>query len=434
MKLQLKHKLVVGTSIGIVCLVLLVASRYSTQKSPTMAMPIPEVEVVTVVQEDIPIYNEWIGTLDGMVNAEIRAQVSGYLLIQHYAEGSFVKKGQCLFEIDPRPFQVALDQAKARLAEAEAQLAQANGALLQSKAQLASAEANQVGAQLDVDRFTPLAKEKAVTDQDLDHAVQANLAAKAQVAAAESGVETAKAAIVATKAMIEVARAAVASAELNLSFTKITSPVDGVAGIAQAQVGNLVNAGASNLTTVSTLDPIKVYFTVTEQEYLNHVRKTPDQTERQAKEQELKLELILADGSVYPNPGKFYVADRQVNTQTGTIRLAGLFPNSDNVLRPGQYGRVRAMTELRPGALLVPQRAVTELQGKYQVAVVSKNNQVSLRPVKVGERIGSQWIIEDGLQPGELVVVEGTQKVRPDVVVNPKPFVTASSTTSTTGQ
>jgi membrane fusion protein, multidrug efflux system len=344
------------------------------------------------------------------------------LLRQNYKEGSFVRKGQLLFEIDPRPFQAALDQAKGDLARAQAQLAQANSQLLQAQAQLAQAEANQVKAQLDVDRYTPLAKEKAVTAQEFDNAVQANIAAKAQVKAANAGVETAKSAIVAANAAVEASRATVKTAELNLSFTKITSPIDGVAGIAQAQVGNLIQPNGGALTTVSTLDPIKAYFTLSEQEYLAYTRRDSIQKKWGAGASGLELELVLADGSTFPQKGKFFVADRQVDQKTGAIRLAGTFPNPGNTLRPGQYARVRAITSMKESALLVPQRAVTELQGSYRVAVVGNDNKVNIRTVKVGPRVGSMWVIEDGLKPDERVVAEGTQKVRAEATVNPIPF------------
>lgn len=421
MNILRKHKLLIGVTMVLIVMALLVAASRSKAKGTPPALRPPEVEVVQVEQRDVPIYREWIGTLDGMVNAQIKAQVTGYLLKQHYTDGSFVKKGQLLFEIDPRPFQAALDQAKGDLARAQGQWAQANSQLLQAQAQLAQAEANQGKTQLDVGRYTPLAKEQAVTNQELDNAVQANLAAQAQVKATNAGVETAKAAIVAAKASVEAAKAAVATAELNLGFTRISSLIDGIAGIAQAQVGNLIGPSSGVLTTVSTVDPIKVYFTVSEQEYLDYVRRNPSERERQAREKQIELELILADGTPYPQKGKFFVADREVNTSTGTIRLAGLFSNPGNILRPGQYGRVRAVTDVKAGALLVPQRAVTELQGSYRVAVVGPDNKVSIRPVKVGERVGTLWIIEDGLKPGERVITEGTQKVRPDATVSPKP-------------
>ena len=428
MKLLSKRKLVIGAAIGLAGLALLVAVLSSKSKPPAQAMPAPEVEVAQVEQKDVPIYSEWIGTLDGMVNAVITAQVSGYLLRQVYREGSFVRKGELLFEIDPRPLQAALNQSKGELAKAQAQLTQADGQLLQAQAQLAQSEANQGKAQLDVDRYTPLAREKAITDQELDNAVQVNLAAKAQVKASSAGVETAKAAIVAAKAAVSAAEAAVETAELNLGFTKVTSLIDGIAGIAQAQVGNLVSPTSGPLTTVSTVDPIKVYFTPTEREYLNFTRTNPTQSQRDAASSRLELELVLVDGTTYPQKGRFFVADRQIDQRTGAIRIAGTFPNPGNILRPGQYGRVRAVTSLREGALLVPQRAVAELQGGYRVAVVGDANKVSIRAVKVGNRIGSMWIIEEGLNPGERVVAEGAQKVRPDVVVNPKPFVAPSPT------
>jgi RND family efflux transporter MFP subunit len=430
MNYLLRHKLVIGVTFSAIVVALLIAvgGSKSKGKAPAGAPPPANVEVAQVESQNVPIYSEWIGTLDGMVNAEIRGQAPGYLLRQNYTEGSFVRKGQLLFEIDPRPFQATLDQAKGDLARAQAQQAQANSQLLQAQAQLAQAEANQVKAQLDVDRYTPLAKEKAVTAQELDNAVQANVAAKAQVKAANAGVETAKSAIVAADAAVEAARATVKTAELNLSFTKITSPIDGVAGIATAQVGNLIQPSGAALTTVSTLDPIKAYFTLSEQEYLAYTRRNSIQSNWGAGAKGpggpggLELELVLSDGSPYAHKGKFFVADRQVDQKTGSIRLAGIFPNPGNTLRPGQYARVRAITSTKESALLVPQRAVTELQGSYRVAVVGNDNKVSVRPVKVGPRVGAMWVIEDGLKPDEKVVAEGTQKVRPDAVVNPIPF------------
>lgn len=429
MEKQSRRKWVIGAVIGLVCIsVLVLVVRASKPKPQPQAPPPLELEVAQVEQRDVPIQREWIGTLDGLVNAEIKAQVTGYLLRQRYVEGSFVRKGQLLFEIDPRPFQAALDQARAKTAEAEGQLARANGQLLEAKAQVAQAQANQGKTQLDVNRYTPLAKEKAITEQELDNAVQTNLAALAQVEASRAGVETAQAAIVAAKATIEATKAAAATEQLNLSFTRITSPIDGIAGIATAQTGNLVSANGASLTTISTVDPIKVYFTVTEQEYLRYVRTNPSESQRQASQRALELNLILADGTTYPRPGRFFVADREVSAQTGSIRLAGLFPNPGNLLRPGQYGRVRAVTETMKGALLVPQRAVSELQGSYQVAVVGDGNKVSIRPVKIGERSDSMWVITEGLTAGEKVIAEGTQKARPDAIINPKPYVAPSPT------
>jgi membrane fusion protein, multidrug efflux system len=385
-----------STVCPVIAIVILLGSIGCGKSEQPQARP-PEVEVVQVEQKDVPIWNEWVGTLEGLVNAQIKPQVTGYLLRQTFKEGSFVRKGELLFEIDPRTFQAALDQAKAQRANAEGQLAQA--------------EANQVKAQLDVNRYTPLAKEQAVTQQDLDNAIQANVAAQAQVRAA--------------KAQIDAAKAQVDAAQLNLGFTRIVSQIDGIAGIAQAQIGDLVGP-TTLLTTVSTLDPIKVYFPVSEKGYLNYIKENPDAAKRAEQERQLGLEMILADGSLYPHEGSFSFADRQVDVKTGTLRLQGLFPNPGNILRPGQFARVRAITTTKKGALLVPQRAVTELQGSYQVAVVGKDNKVEIRPVKVAQRIGTQWIIDAGLKPGERVVAEGIQRVRAGITVNPKPLKATS--------
>jgi len=424
--IPLKRKTVLwAATVPLIITGLVVASRCS--KTQIVQSSPPDVQVVQVEQKDVPIYSEWIGTLDGMVNAEIKAQVTGYLLKQDYSEGSFVRKGQLLFEIDARPLQAALDQANGDLAKAESQLIQAEAQLLQATAQLAQAEANQGKTQLDVNRFVPLAKEKAITDQELDNAVQANLAAKALVKAANAGVETAKAAILAAKAQVKTAQAAVQTAQLNLGFTKITLLIDGVAGVARAQVGDLVSPSGQALTTVSTVDPIKVYFTASEQEWLDWNRRFPTEASRVAESKLLPLELILANGNTYPHEGFIYFSDREVNQSTGTIRIVGTFANPENILRPGGYGRVRAATNIREGALVVPQRAVTELQGSYQVAVVGTDNKVSIRTVKVGDLTGNMWIIEEGLKPGERVVAEGVQKVRAGALVNPKPFVMAAA-------
>jgi membrane fusion protein, multidrug efflux system len=451
-----KRKLLISATIvvaGVIFVVLLGAGR---SKNPAQATPRPlEVKVSQVAQQDVPVYSEWIGTTDGMVNADIKAQVTGYLLRQDYKEGSFVNKGQLLFEIDPRPFQAALDQANgqvaqfqgqleqanSQVAQAEAQVAQANSKLLEAEAQLAQAQANQVKTQLDVNKYAPLAEQKAVTQQEYDNAMQANVVAKAQVKAAEAGVETAraglraanaqvgaaKAAIATVKGQIENAKAAVRTAELNVSFTRIIAPIDGIAGIAQAQVGNLISTQSAPLTTVSTVDPVKVYFTLSEQQYLNFSKRNLIEAGRGGSVAQIELELVLADGATYPQKGSFYFADRQVDQKTGAIRLAGVFPNPGNVLRPGQYGRVRAVTSTKTGALLAPQRAIIELQGNYQVAVVGADSRVEIRTVKVGDRAGSMWIIEDGLKAGESVVAEGTQKVKPGMTVNPKPYDAATN-------
>src|SRR3989441_5649696 len=294
-----KRMLITCTTIGVIVGALLVAMGRSKTQEMAQAVDLPEVEVVQVAQQDVPISSEWIGTLEGMVNATIKAQVTGYLRKQHYTEGAVVTQGQVLFEIDPRPFQAALDQAKGELAKAQGQLVQANAQLVQANAQVAQAEANQGKAQLDVNRYIPLAKAQAISTQDLDNAVQNNLAAKAQVAAARAGIDTAKAAIVAAKAVVEAAKAEVATATLNLGFTTILSPIQGHAGISTAQGGCLVGSRSGTLTTVSTLDPIKVYYTASEQEYLTSVRQHPTATARAAVQTQAALELLLADGTTY---------------------------------------------------------------------------------------------------------------------------------------
>ena len=378
---------------GVACLVVigLVAGALRPKRASGAGTETPpDVMVAQVEQRDVPIYGEWIGTLDGFVNADVRAQVTGYLVRQPYQEGALVSKGQLLFEIDPRPFQAALDQAEGQLAQATAQLA--------------NAEAVQVRTQLDVERYTPLAKEQAASQQDLDNATQNNLAAKATVATA--------------KAQIKTAEAAVETAKLNLGFTQLTAPISGIAGQAQLQVGALVNTSSTPVTTVSTLDPIRDYFTVSEQDYIE-LQKQFSSSDRQR----WKLQLILADGTIYPHEGAFYFAGRAVDQNTGAIQLAALFPNPGNVLRPGQYGKVRAVVRIEKGALLVPQPAVAELQGNYQVDVVGEDGKIAIRPVKVGDRIGTMWIIQDGLKPGERVVAEGQQTLLPGMTVQPKPFV-----------
>jgi RND family efflux transporter MFP subunit len=333
------------------------------------AIPIPEVGVASVVQKDVPIFSEWVATLDGYVNAQIQPQVTGYIIRQTYKEGSFVRKDQILFHIDPRPFQAVLDQANAQLAQAQAQLAK---------------------TAMDVDRDTPLAKERAIAQSQLDNDIQANRAAKAAVKAAEAQVK---------------------QAQLSLDFTDVKSLVDGIAGIAQVQIGNLVNP-TTVLTSVSRVNPIKAYFSISEQEYIHYAERINAQTQKEIPSDGPPFELILADGSVYPHKGIGLLTNRQVDATTGSIQLVCSFPNPQNLLRPGQFGRLRAAAEVRRGALLVPQKAVNELQGTYQVAVVGSDNKVGIRAVKVGDRVGSTWIIESGVKPGELVIVEGLQKVQ----------------------
>src|SRR2546427_2831860 len=338
--------------------------------------PAPTVQVVSVVQQDTPIYSEWVATLDGYVNAQIQPRVAGYVIKQNYKEGSVVRKGEVLFEIDPRPFKAALDQAKAQLAQAEAQFGKAS---------------------LDVQRDTPLAKARAIAQSQLDTEIQAKLGAQATVLAAKANVE---------------------QAELNVEFTKVTSLVSGIAGIALVQIGGLVGP-SSVLTSVSQVDPIKAYFTVSEQEFTDFHRRFPTQESVEEQRRRIPLQLLLADGTIYERTGTVYFADREINPATGAIRIAGVFRNPNNLLRPGGYGRVRASVKTQNGALLVPQRAVIELQGSYQVAVVGNDNKVSIRPVTVGERVGKMWIVTDGLKPGESVIVEGLMKVRDGATVKP---------------
>ena len=338
-------------------------------------LPDTEVLVAAPIQQDVPVHSEWVATLDGYVNAEIRPQVSGYLIKQNYKEGSVVRKGQVLFEIDPRPFQATLDRAKGELAQAEALLAKTT---------------------IDVDRDTPLAQQKAVPKEKLDNEIQGKRAAEAAV---------------------ESAKAAVERAELDLGWTKVTSLVDGVAGICEVQMGNLVGPN-SHLTSVSQVDPVKVYFPVSEQEYMraNHLSSNGGPMDLF----DNSPELILADGTVYPYKGKILLTDRQIDTNTGTIRLVAAFPNPGNILRPGQYGRVRIQTSFKKDALLVPQSAVKEIQGGYQIALLGTDKKAIIRPVQAGEKVGTMWVIDAGLKADDQVIVEGVEKVKDGTVVVPK--------------
>jgi RND family efflux transporter MFP subunit len=346
----------------------------------TTTTSVLEVGVATVETRDVPVYSEWVATLDGYVNAQIRPQVSGYIIKQNYTEGSLVRRGQVLFEIDPRPFTAALDRAKGDLAQAQAQLGKST---------------------LDVERDTPLAEAKAIAKSQLDNEVQAKLGAQAAV---------------------ESAKATVEQAALNLEWTKVTSLVDGIAGIAQVQIGNLVGAN-SILTSVSQVDPIKAFFPINEHEYLIAQEKSnATSSTHTIRFYGTSVELILADGRIYPQKGKVLLADRQMDPSTGTIRIIAAFPNPGNVLRPGQYGRVRVETNIKKGALLLPQSAVAQSQGSYQVAVVGNDHKVNMRTVKPGETVGTMWVIEDGLKPGEQVVVEGLQQLKEGTLVTPKPI------------
>jgi len=363
----------------IVVLALGIFASGCNKSQATTATSAPEVGVAAVETRDVPMYGEWVATLDGYVNAEIRPQVSGYIIKQDYTEGSLVRKGQVLFEIDPRPFQATLDRAKGDLAQAQAQLGKST---------------------LDVERDTPLADARAIAKSQLDNEVQAKLGAQAAVESAKASVE---------------------QAELNLEWTKVTSLVDGIAGIAQVQMGNLVGP-ISILTSVSQVDPIKAFFPITEHEYLLAQRKgNGGSGKHPISFFGNSLQLILTDGSIYPQKGNILLADRQVDPGTGTIRIVAAFPNPGNVLRPGQYGRVRVETSMKKAALLLPQSAVVHLQGSYQVAVVGSDHKVSMRAVKPGATVGTMWVIDEGLKPGEQVVVEGLQQIREGTLVTPKP-------------
>jgi membrane fusion protein (multidrug efflux system) len=368
--------------IGLVAAVLLVnAVACSNGKVRAAAPPPPSVvEVAPVIQRDVPVQGEWVGTLEGYVNAQIQPQVSGYLIRQDYHEGAFVKKGQLLFEIDPRPFQAALDQAKGQLAQAEAQME---------------------NAELNVKRDIPEAEAHAIPQSQLDTDTQSLRGAKAAVEAGQASVE---------------------QLELNLGYTRVVSLVDGIAGINTVQVGNLVGP-STVLTAVSQVSPIKVYFPISEQEYLRMADGGgPGSVDFTTHASQIPLQLTLADGSAYPHPGRIIFADRQVNTQTGTIQIVGEFPNSRNLLRPGQYARVQAPTGNLTGALLVPQAAVNQQQGSYQVTVIGADNRAQLRTVQAGPRVGTLWVITAGLKPGERVVAVGADKAKEGEVVKPTPY------------
>lgn len=368
-------------------IVALFISGCEKPKEPAAASP-PEVIVSEVIQKDVPIEQEWVGTLDGMVNAQINAQVAGYLIKQNYNEGDLIKKGQLMYEIDPRTFQADLDQAKGNLARQKAVLKT---------------------AQLDLARIKRLLPENAVSVRDRDNAVGREAAAEAEVLTAQAAVET---------------------AQLSLGFTKITSPIDGVAGISKSQLGDLVGPGTANnlLTSVSQIQPIRAYLGLSEQQYLQFARENEKRTKRR---EPIPLQLILSDGTTYPHGGEFYFLNRQVDVKTGTIQIVLLFPNPDNLLRPGQFALIRAVIKTEKDALLVPQQAVTQLQSKSQIAVVTSGNTVDIRLVNPGNKIGSLWIINEGLKPGDRVIVEGLQKVRNGMKVNPKPFTESLETTPT---
>ena len=362
----------------VLSLVLLAAVVAScSRKAAPPASAAPEVLVTTVQPRDVPRVLERVATLDGFINANINAQVQGYIISRDYQEGSLVKKGDLLFQIDPRPFEAALRQAKATLMKDQA---------------------NWMKADADEKRAIDLFNKKVISDQERDTAI----------AAAES-----------TKANVEADQAAVKQAELNLGYTKITAPIDGLAGFANNQVGDLVGpSSATPLTTVSQIDPMKAIVTVGEAGFTDFFARYPDAEKRQALLKSLKFDLILGNGNVYPRKGTFYALDRNLDPKTGSIRYYVTFPNPDATLRPGQFGKVRFVPDSVQNALVVPQEAVTELQGNFQVAVVDQNNKVSIRPVKMGERIGGMWQVTDGLKPGEKVVVQGLQKAREGTTVS----------------
>ncbi len=367
-----------SSRLGTLVILVLAAFAFACTKQEAPQAEPPEVETAAIMQQDVPLYTECIATLDGYVNAKIQPQVTGYLMKQNYREGTMVHKGEVLFEIDPRSFEAALQQAQGQMAQAEAALGK---------------------TKLDVSRDTPLAKARAIPQAQLDNDIQANEAAQAMVVAAKAQVD---------------------QANLNLGYTKVRSLVNGIAGLAKGQIGDLVGP-STILTTVSQLEPIKAYFAISERDYLKLADRISAVAEGRRKIGEQKvLELILSDGSVYPRKGWVVLADRQVDLKTGTIRMAGAFENPGGVLRPGMFGRVRAVTGVAKNALLVPQRSVVETQGTYTVVVVGTDNKASIRPVKTGERVGQMWVITDGVKPGEQVIAEGLQKAREGVMVRPK--------------
>jgi len=372
--MKLMKQLVALSALLICGLFIASCSKKPAQTGP----PPPEVLVTTVTPQDVPRVLERVATLDGFINANINAQVQGYIISRDYQEGSVVKKGDLLFQIDPRPFEAALAQAKGTLAKDKA---------------------NQVKADADEKRAMDLFNKKVISDQERDTAT----------AAADS-----------TRANVEADEAAVKQAEINLGYTKITAPIDGVTGFANNQVGDLVGPSTGPLTTMSQIDPIKAVVTAGEGPFTDFVSRHPDATERNAYIKSLEFDLILGNGEVYPKKGKFYALDRNLDTKTGSIRYYVTFPNPGNILRPGQFGKVRFVADIKKGAMVIPQEAVNELQGGYQVAVVGNDNKVSIRPVKMGERIGAMWEVTEGLKPGDKVVVQGGQKVREGAPVTVK--------------
>ena len=377
---------VVFTTVLVLASLLLGCSRKQSKVAPNA----PEVLVIVATPKDVPDVRESVATLDGLVNATITPRVSGHIISQDYKEGTAVKKGDPLFQIDPRPFEQALAQAKATLEKAKA---------------------TQLKADQDQKRALELFSRKVTSEQERDTALQAAAASKGDT---------------------EADQAAVKSAELNLEYTKITAPIDGIAGFVTAQVGDLVGPSSGPLTTISQVDPIKAVVTAGEQGFTEFVTRYPDPEKRAERLRNFEFELILGNGAVYPHKGKFYALDRNVDVKTGSIRFEVTFPNPGNLLRPGQFGRVRVVYDTRKGALLVPEEAVTELQGNYQVAVVGDDNKASIRPVKVGQRFGGMWEITEGVKPGERVIVQGAQKVQEGTAVTAKLWAPPAQTPAAT--
>lgn len=350
------------------------------------ALPPPEVLVAEAGTRDVPVYRDWIGTLDGSENAEIRARVTGYLLKRDYQEGGLVKKGDLLFEIDPRPFEAALAEARS---------------------QLEQAKAVQLASQSEADRNKELFNKKVISETEYINKTQINESNLAKVAASQANVE---------------------QAQLNLNFCKVTSPVPGIAGIAQAQVGDLVGtANSMVLTSVSTLDPIKILFPVSESDYLEAIKRIQETMDKPLDQRAETIELILADGSTFPQKARLLSVDRQVKASTGTILVTALLANPDNILRPGFFARARVTAEVLKDAVVVPQRAVSEIQGSYQLALVGADGKAEIRPVKVGARTGTDWVVTSGLKAGEKVIVEGIQKVKAGAPVSAKPWIPPSA-------
>jgi membrane fusion protein, multidrug efflux system len=409
LQISLRPAKIISHVVGCLFVVAFASFSAGCKEAPkTTARPPEPVKVASVVQKDVPIYGEWVGTTVGFVTAQIRARVSGYLISQNYKEGTLVKTGDLLFQIDPRTYQNAANQARAQLRTAESQLEQAKAAVAQNEADVAKAEANQKKTELEVARYTPLAGRGSVSQQELDNTVQNNEANLAAVLAARANVANAKAGVAKAQAEIARAQATLDEALLNLSWTKVTSPINGIAGIKNADIGDSI-ATNTVLTTVSQVNPLYVQVGIAEQEYLRWRQRPAAAADVDRKSD---LELILSDGTIFPQRGTVEIVDRQIGVTTGTISVRGVFPNPGDLLRPGQFAKVRAVIDTKKGALLIPQRAVRDVQGLHEVGVVGGGDTVELRKVEVAERVGPLWIISQGLKPDERVITEGLDKVR----------------------